>query len=65
MRKLVDFPELSINPEESIRERFAPEIMYDKFVNEITEFDNRLGIIGEGTQDDWLSDIDSIIQEYE
>ncbi len=65
MRKLIDFPELSINPEKSIRERFAPEIMYDKFVNEIIEFDNRLGIIGEDAQDDWLSDIDSIIQEYE
>tara|TARA_B100000282_G_C31713909_1_gene482536 strand:- start:26 stop:1306 length:1281 start_codon:yes stop_codon:yes gene_type:complete len=65
MRKLIDSPELSINAEKSIRKRFSPEIMYDKFVNEIIEFDNRLGIIDEDVQDDWLSDIDSIIQEYE
>jgi len=63
MRKLIDFPELSINPEESVRARLSPDVMYEKFVNEIIEYDNRLGITDQ--QDDWLSDIDSIIQEYE
>ena len=64
MRKVLQFPELSIRAEESIRERFSPEIMYDKFVNEIMEFDDRLGITNQN-QDDWLAEIDSIIQEYE
>lgn len=63
MRKLIDFPELGINAEDSIRKRLSPEKMYEKFVDEIIEFDNRIGITDQ--QDDWLSDIDSIIQEYE
>ena len=37
----------------------------DDIKTESIEFDNRLGLIDEDVQDDWLSDIDSIIQEYE
>ena len=45
-----------------LHERFAPEKMYKKFVDEILEFENLLEPL---QNSDWMNDITSIIKEYE
>ena len=46
----------------NLHERFAPEKMYKKFVDEILEFEELLEPL---QNSDWMNDISNIIKEYE
>jgi len=55
-----EWPDLILAP--NLCERFSPEKMHKKFVDEILEFEELLEPL---QNSDWMSDISSIVQEYE